>query len=51
MDDTGSGRDGKEVFESGLSPLEELESFVVSLEFDFFVSFSSVSSSGDIDLN
>lgn len=51
MADTGAGRDGQEVLEGGLTPLEEFESFVVSFEFNSFVSFSGISSLGNIDLN
>jgi hypothetical protein len=51
MADTRSGRNGQEVLKGRLSPLEEFESFVVSFEFDFFVSFSGISSLGNIDLN
>jgi len=51
MADTGAGRDGQEVLEGGLTPLEEFESFIVSFEFNSFVSFSGISSLGNIDLN
>lgn len=51
MADTGSWRNGQEVLEGGLSPFQELKSFVVSLEFDGFVLFSGVSGLGDVDLD
>lgn len=51
MDDTRAGWDSKEVFKGALTPLEELESFVVSFELDGFVSFSGISGSSNIDLD
>jgi len=51
MDDTRSGRNNQEVVEGILSPLQEFESFVVSLEFHLFVLFKGIGGSGKIDLD
>lgn len=51
MDDTGTWWDGVEVGEGLGSPLEELESLVVSLELDLFVLVSGIEGLVDVSLN
>lgn len=51
MDNSGSRRYNREVLKGALAPFEELESFVVSGEFDFFVFQKCIFNSGDISLN
>ena len=51
MNDSGSRRNDLEVLESSGTPFEELESLIVSLEFNFLILKISMFLSSDIDLD
>mmetsp|Transcript_2226 Transcript_2226/g.2889 ORF Transcript_2226/g.2889 Transcript_2226/m.2889 type:complete len:232 (-) Transcript_2226:68-763(-) len=51
MDDTTSWWDNKEVLEGALSPLQELEPFLVSVELNLFIPIECIGRSGNVDLD
>jgi len=51
MDNTRAGRDNLEIVEGLGAPLEELESFAVTLEFSTLVKFTGASYSSHVNLD